>query len=501
MAQYIKQANIFGRIGSGVGKGLAEQLPKEIERGRLAAGLKQFEQDSGNLNPIQQLARLSSIPGITPQMIQSFHELAKYQNQANAYNKAAQDAYGRGAPGAPGAAGGQEAPDIAASPQNPPGAPSDINVRNVAGAAQAGMPMQSPMAAMAATSAAQPVTPNVPREERKPAQITSEPPLADRTLPRTPWTPGQRNQRVSHYINQGFLADQAKQLAADDEARYREEPEVYEQRLNKLEEKQGKARSELDRQLSTRLQKSGEGIYKDITGDQLINIQRGMERDLVSDPHLSYTDAANDWSNRALNFAKAKTQLNNMSATTGIESWLKGNQNLNKLKEYADIYKRADQSEELYNTLQIKNTPAVTDDKGNVIEPAKTGLGLSPQGAARIAYPLTEPVKKYLGNFKPVPFMYGKTGPVPDYGRIYENSKKAAIDLEGVLDADDSILAIARALYEKDPSFDQSAFFDQLREDKDKIRLNDRQRRELGAGEPDFLPHWGDLLIFPWFRR
>lgn len=84
MAQYIKQGNIFGRIGSGIGQGLAEQIPKEIERSRLASGLRAFEQDHQNLTPIQQLARLSSVPGITPQMIQSFSELAKQQNMANA---------------------------------------------------------------------------------------------------------------------------------------------------------------------------------------------------------------------------------------------------------------------------------------------------------------------------------------------------------------------------------------------------------------------------------
>lgn len=81
----IPQPNIFGRIGTGIGQGLAEQLPKEIERGRLQSGLKQFEQDYQQLTPIQQLARLSAIPGITPQSIQSFQELAKNQNQGNAF--------------------------------------------------------------------------------------------------------------------------------------------------------------------------------------------------------------------------------------------------------------------------------------------------------------------------------------------------------------------------------------------------------------------------------
>ncbi len=85
--QITKQGHISGRIGKGIGQGLAEQVPKEIDRYRLSQGLQQFEKDSGNLNPLQQLTRLSAIPGITPQMIQSFGELAKQQAQAGSLRR------------------------------------------------------------------------------------------------------------------------------------------------------------------------------------------------------------------------------------------------------------------------------------------------------------------------------------------------------------------------------------------------------------------------------
>ena len=84
MSYQVKQGDLFGRIGTGFGQGLSDQLPKEMERGRLASGLQQFEQDSAKLSPIQQLARLSAIPGITPQMIQSFGELGRQQSKSNA---------------------------------------------------------------------------------------------------------------------------------------------------------------------------------------------------------------------------------------------------------------------------------------------------------------------------------------------------------------------------------------------------------------------------------
>lgn len=88
MAQEIKQGNIFGRIGTGFGRGLAEQIPKEVERNRLSSGLQQLEKDLPNLSPTQQLIRLYSIPGNTPQMIQSFGDLARQQARGQALTQA-----------------------------------------------------------------------------------------------------------------------------------------------------------------------------------------------------------------------------------------------------------------------------------------------------------------------------------------------------------------------------------------------------------------------------
>jgi hypothetical protein len=76
-----QQGNIFGRLGKGVGQGLADQIPKEIERNRLSSGLRQFEQESANLTPLQQYTRLAAISGITPQMLQTLPEILKFQGE------------------------------------------------------------------------------------------------------------------------------------------------------------------------------------------------------------------------------------------------------------------------------------------------------------------------------------------------------------------------------------------------------------------------------------
>lgn len=84
MSYSVKQGNIFGRIGSGLAQGLSEQIPKEIERARLSQGLQALESQGSNLSPFQQFSRLASIPGITPQMIQSGSELLKQGGVRNA---------------------------------------------------------------------------------------------------------------------------------------------------------------------------------------------------------------------------------------------------------------------------------------------------------------------------------------------------------------------------------------------------------------------------------
>lgn len=84
MAQTIKNANIFGRIGSSFGKGLADQLPEEIAHHRLQSGLRQFEQDAPGLDPVQLVSRAAGIKGIRPQTEQSLGEVAKQQARGNA---------------------------------------------------------------------------------------------------------------------------------------------------------------------------------------------------------------------------------------------------------------------------------------------------------------------------------------------------------------------------------------------------------------------------------
>lgn len=76
-------------LGAGFGRGLAEQVPKEIERTRLASGLEKLA-GSTEQNPLRQLASLYNIPGITPQIASQAQEYLRQQAIINEANRANQ---------------------------------------------------------------------------------------------------------------------------------------------------------------------------------------------------------------------------------------------------------------------------------------------------------------------------------------------------------------------------------------------------------------------------
>jgi hypothetical protein len=86
MSYSIKPGNLFGRIGTELGKGLAEQIPKEVERTRLAQGLEALGQEQG-LTRFQQLGRLATLPGTSPQLIQSGGRLLEQEAKSHAFGQ------------------------------------------------------------------------------------------------------------------------------------------------------------------------------------------------------------------------------------------------------------------------------------------------------------------------------------------------------------------------------------------------------------------------------
>ncbi len=92
-----KPGDLSGRIGRGIGKGLSEQLPKEVQRQRLAYGLKSL-QDSQNqgqpLTPIDQISRLMQ----SGADLSDVQHLVPYLQQQGARTEAARKQQGQKQP-------------------------------------------------------------------------------------------------------------------------------------------------------------------------------------------------------------------------------------------------------------------------------------------------------------------------------------------------------------------------------------------------------------------
>lgn len=445
MSYSVSPGNFAGRIGSGLGQGISEQIPKETEHYRLSQGLKQLGQQK-NLSPMEFATQAASIYGMTPEMQRQFGQLAREQNIRSTYGKGRQ--------------GLEDQIPIKPQPKNL----QDIQFAN--------LNENQPKKGFEAKQ-----TPVVNPEDYSPPQIVGTNPLREERVPKMPWTSSKRDEDISNVWNQNpsLTFEQAKQISADNEARDLATPEVEKQRDVELEATQKKLRDKFTDVLETKLQKKGEEVYSSVSGEDIANIHRGMERDLASNPNASVDDVVNDWTNRALNLAKAKTQLNKLANTSNWAFPILTNKEgyRNKLAGYQDIYAKAGNLEEYWNTL-------------------KSDFGMSPQGAAKIAYPLSPGLKKYTDSVKPQS--------LNDPSKYIANSKKKAIDIEKNLTSNDSLLALAWDFKQKDPSFDDTAFFKQLLDDQNDIPFNGRQKREIAEGHRGIIPNWADVLILPFFR-
>lgn len=84
MPQIIEGGSVIGRIGKGVGKGLADQIPKEIDRYRLSSGLDKFAKESAGKSPFQQAVDFYKIPGATAEMGYTLFPLLQQEQRRKA---------------------------------------------------------------------------------------------------------------------------------------------------------------------------------------------------------------------------------------------------------------------------------------------------------------------------------------------------------------------------------------------------------------------------------
>jgi len=438
----VSPGSLGARIGTGLGQGLGEQIPKEVDRYRLSQGLQNFAKNAANLNPLEAYAQASAIPGITPQMIQALPELLKLQQQRQAYSNG-------------GVQSPQEAPEMQSG-----GIGSQGNApRSIQGEPQ-GL---------------------VQPGERGQPTIQESNPLRESAIPRKPWTPQRFDREVGKMLDSGKAntVPEAMALAKANEARDMALPEAEQKADAYYAEQQQKVDEALQKKLKLKLETDEKGLFKDLSGETLNNLNRNMYKDLrTSGPDVSTEDVAEYWSQKGLDLVKAKDELKKLQAKPFYNKLTSGKENLEKLKSEQKIFAETGNEEEFYDKLRTGTNEG--------------GFGLSPQAAATIAYPLSSNVKSYVNKVKPTKTL--------DVSFVPAKSRKYAVELEKVIRPEDSFLAIARDLRQKDPGFDQRSFFSQLREDQDTMGITPRQKRELVEGESEVFLNWSDLLYFPLFR-
>ena len=458
-----KKQSVWGAVGQGLGKGLAESIPKELERKRLSSGLQKLSEMGGDMSQTQRLAHLYAIPGVTPQMIESYQKAMEREGKGNFYKKGQQEQQRQVSP-----QGMQRGNEKFNPIQNAKLERNNLNDIEFANIRKRNAPSEE-------NSYGE----NVPRSSKGQGQINPRNPLNSLAFTRAPWSAEKMRAQVGQLIQENnLLPEEAAEQAKIMEQRELMQPIAYKAQNQELEDAQNKVRGELHRQLETKLQKkfNGEGnnnIQKDISGTMLINLERGIERDLVNNPNLSPNDAANKWSNRALNMVRAKDEMAKLANTTGFENLLpkKNAGTWDKIQEAQKVFKDADNLREFRDLL-------ISEFK------------MSPQGASISAYPLSPTANKFVksANISLEPFL----------GNAESNARKMALDYEKYITPSDSILAVAAKLKRKSAFFDEQAFFNQLSLEQNRLGLTEDQRDELIKGASDIMPHWGDIKILPW---
>lgn len=443
----VKPPHILGRIGAGFGQGLAEQLPKEMERGRLSQGLKNFEKEAANLSPLEQATRLFSIPGITPQMVQVLPEILKQQNERQAAINAGKSA----------TRGREEAPSQFAYPTSK----EQVSTANEPSG-------QLPRGRQNLLQLAEDMA-------KRPKGLTTKEPIAAALSDiRSPTQEELFDKRAQILDQNPWMSVAAAQQQAEDYfARQNAQKTAAIEKGARQEALQAKVDQALDKELQLLLQKDDKGIFENISGES-ISALKDQAREDVANGRLTPDQSARKYGKLALQIAKNNSKLKEMSQTPLILQSPKAI--LNNLKEASRLWKDANRSEEFSNNLQSQ-------------------FSISQKLADSIAYPIQDNKKlnTYIDKYKPAR-PRGLTG-LPNSSDIEQLSTKAADDIASMgFSPDDSINSVIVRFKDKDPYFNETAFIDRLRKlyNDGKLPLNPRQREEIISQETTWFPNLKD---------
>ncbi len=399
MVQEVSGGNKWQMLGANIGQGISEQIPKEVERYRLSQGLRNIQQNPGN--QIENLIRLYSTPGVSPEMSSTLAPLlqAEYvkQRQQNTRGTAPrpqeQPMQGRGQPASFQPSGqGQQPPTQIYQPNQQ----EQINTRNL------NQQNINPQTGNLPQQVGEALTP-----KRGITTLGAQTSLLQPNLTPTPEQIQQRSYQLQDEL--GLSPDQGDTRALN---------EAKTQVANNEEiQKLATRENEVKKQIDTDLTKTLEGLGADLGagfGEERMKELNNAYEDVASGKK-TVLQATNEAAKRLLPIAEDITKLQKIG-----DKWFPGSEeSVRSMKQLSKKFADRGQSKLFYNTLRSQ-------------------IGLSPSYAKYLSNPYSKEYSNYLNSVKKVPVNFNAMGQAK-YQK--EGAEKIAKNLLDNLGKDDSILA------------------------------------------------------------
>jgi hypothetical protein len=430
--------NVFGRLGKGIGKGLSEQLPKEIERNRLSAGLRKFEQESKGLTPVQQFTRLAGIPGFTAEHLYTLAPLLKDQSIREEGDKIRNAGGGNPPPS-------QDASMPFAQSAKPPSQDQYSEQKNVA--------LDNPSLKSIEATKSQ-LTPIVRKSDEELMPRASELAAGNiHTYPRgaidaLPRAREEENTRIANLEEQRRVGDVA---------------DAIEERV----------REGLSTQWGKDATVTQGATDSNIPGTIQSKLQRKLVKDLANPKNtLSEQQLITKYAEIGKDIAKAKTILDSRAASSLKSGDYSPSKIGTTIDETRKAYKKAEGLEEFQDIIA---------NKFNLSAPGSSAFAFPPENPNinTIFKKMPKPIQGEMGAFYP--------GKDPTTLAV-----EAADKISPYITDNDSLLTYA--VEAKKNGLNDSAFLNRLKQNRDAgiFSTNERQAREISKGIP-FWPAMGDI--------
>ena len=435
MSFQVKPASLAGRLGEGLGKGFAEQVPREAERYRLSQGLQNIR-NTPNMSQTDRLISLYSTPGITPEMASTIAPLlAQEQVKQNRQNRGGQ----------------QNVNPPSQIPMPPRQVPQQTGIQspeiqeqiNTKNLNQGNINPQA--------------QPQYQQNQQVNPSITT--PEAQQSLlkPVLNATPEQLAQRGYELENLYGLPPGSgyNEAVKEDQTRVANETE-----MQNLAARESAVKNQVDNQFTTTLGNLGSDLGVGFGEERKKELNNAYED--VASGRKTVLQATNEASERLHKVAEDLTSLKKIGST-----WFPGSEeSLKSMKQISNRFAKRNQQKLFYNTLQ-------------------SDIGLSPSYAKYLANPVSTPYANFLKSTKDInaPLNLSRKA-IP---KKVDNAKIAEQLLES-LGKNDSILSGLLELGRK--GYDKGLIMEEVRRlnkngrelyptQEDELKENPNQRRSL----------------------